>query len=168
MSRKADGSPNTIASSKRSFCGECSSMLWLHDDEWAKVLFGPLFSSSSAHHTASQWIYPFASSIDKPDPLPAIPSDGSAKLLAIMRGSCPSHVPLPENAEAHEKYGPGEGIEVGPCCMLRGMEEGGADRGGLAGVAPGARRVGGLRGWGGVCSMYDPRTRIFTHVTSQR
>jgi hypothetical protein len=29
--------PKKRANSKRSFCGECSSMLWLHDEEWANV-----------------------------------------------------------------------------------------------------------------------------------
>jgi hypothetical protein len=37
LSRKKDGSPNKIASSKRFFCSECSSMLWLHDDAWKDV-----------------------------------------------------------------------------------------------------------------------------------
>ncbi len=123
MTRRSDGSPAKIARSKRFFCGECSSMLWLHDDEWKQVRRGvewlilhqTLYSTNNTNPTLlpthHQWVYPFASSIDSPNPLPSIPSDG-AKIRVIMRGSCPSHVPIPEGAETYEKYGPGEGIEV--------------------------------------------------------
>ncbi|WVF73119.1 hypothetical protein IAT40_007938 [Kwoniella sp. CBS 6097] len=86
-----DDKPKEMCNSKRSFCGECSSMLWLYDDEWP------------------DWIYPFASSIDKPNPLPAIPE--GAGLIAIKRDSCPSHVPIPQDAKAYDGYGPGKGIE---------------------------------------------------------
>lgn len=87
----ADDNPTKRVKSKRSFCGDCSSMLWLHDDQWA------------------QWIYPFASSIDKPNPLPALPE--GTTLIAIKRDSCPSYVPIPEGAKGYDGYGPGEGIE---------------------------------------------------------
>ena len=58
-----------------------------------------------------QWIYPFASTIDKPNPLPDLPA--GQHLFAIKRDSCPSHVPLPEGAKAYKNYGPAKGIEVG-------------------------------------------------------
>jgi len=66
--------------SKRFFCAECGSMLWLHDPTW------------------DEWVYPFASSIDVP--LPPAP-----ETLVVLRSSCPKHVPLPENAVVEELYG---------------------------------------------------------------
>jgi hypothetical protein len=91
-------------------------MLWLHDDAWKDVSRRFLVRYVQQLTTTRtvplpQWVYPFASSIDKPNPLPPIPE--GAKMLDIMRGSCPSNVPVPEGAEVYEKYGPGEGIEVG-------------------------------------------------------
>ncbi|ODN81616.1 hypothetical protein L202_02023 [Cryptococcus amylolentus CBS 6039] len=83
--------PVEMGNSKRSFCTECSSMLWNYHDEWP------------------DWIYPFASTIDKPDPLPAVPD--TTHLIAIKRECCPSHVPAPEGAKVYEGYGPGKGIE---------------------------------------------------------
>merc|ERR1711941_239382 len=50
-----DGTPAKRSNGTRSFCSECSSMLWNYDEEWA------------------HWIYPFASVIDSPNPLPGIP-----------------------------------------------------------------------------------------------
>ena len=58
----------------------------------------------------TQWIYPFASSIDKPDPLPPIPA--GAEMISIKRDSCPSYVPLPEGVKGQEGYGDMEGIEI--------------------------------------------------------
>lgn len=81
-------------------------MLWLHDDEWTDV-----GRASTLHHAERQWIYPFASAIDKPNPLPPIP-DGQT-MIVVKRDSCPGHIPIPEGAVAHQGYGPGEGIEVG-------------------------------------------------------
>ncbi|WVQ84929.1 hypothetical protein IAT38_007092 [Cryptococcus sp. DSM 104549] len=86
-----DDNPKDIGTSKRSFCTECSSMLWNYHDEWP------------------DWIYPFASTIDRPNPLPAIPA--GADLIAIKRDSCPDHVPIPKGAKSYKGYGPGKGIE---------------------------------------------------------
>ncbi|WWD03581.1 hypothetical protein V865_001635 [Kwoniella europaea PYCC6329] len=86
-----DDKPKERYGSERAFCSECSSMLWCFDEQWA------------------DWIYPFASCIDKPDPLPPIPEGGTMR--AIKRDSCPSHVPIPEGAKAYDDYGPGKGIE---------------------------------------------------------
>ncbi|WRT70337.1 uncharacterized protein IL334_007335 [Kwoniella shivajii] len=83
--------PKEMCNSQRNFCSECSSMLWLYDDEWP------------------DWVYPFASSIDKPDPLPNVPKETT--LIAIKRDSCPSQVPIPEGAKGYDGYGPGKGIE---------------------------------------------------------
>ncbi|CAE6530718.1 unnamed protein product [Rhizoctonia solani] len=71
--------------SKRFFCQNCGSMLWLHDPSW------------------DEWIYPFASAIDTPLPK-------AEKTLAIMRSSCPDYVPVPEGSAVLEKYND-EGIE---------------------------------------------------------
>ncbi|OWZ41110.1 hypothetical protein C343_05067 [Cryptococcus neoformans C23] len=83
--------PTKMGTSKRSFCTECSSMLWNYHDEFP------------------DWIYPFASSIDKPNPLPSIPE--SASLICIKRDSCPEHVPVPAGAKVYDDYGPGNSIE---------------------------------------------------------
>ncbi|ORY26707.1 DUF636 domain protein [Naematelia encephala] len=87
-----DDTPKKIGNSKRSFCTECSSMLWNYHDEWP------------------DWIYPFASNIDSPNPLPPVPQ--GHHLVAIKRDSCPSHVPLPEGAKGYKGYGPSAGIEA--------------------------------------------------------
>lgn len=58
----------------------------------------------------AQWIYPFTSTIDSPNPLPGVPGD--KPVMSIMRGSCPDYVPHIEGAEAFDKYGNGGGIEV--------------------------------------------------------
>ncbi|WWD19529.1 hypothetical protein CI109_103990 [Kwoniella shandongensis] len=86
-----DDKPTEEGTSKRSFCTECSSMLWNYHDEWP------------------DWIYPFASTIDSPNPLPAIPE--STTLVAIKRDSCPDYIPVPQGAKAYQDYGPGKGIE---------------------------------------------------------
>ncbi|WWC64462.1 uncharacterized protein I303_107072 [Kwoniella dejecticola CBS 10117] len=83
--------PKERWNSERAFCPECSSMLWCYDDQWP------------------DWIYPFASSIDKPDPLPSIPE--GAHLMAIKRDSCSPTLPIPEGAKAYQGYPPGKGIE---------------------------------------------------------
>lgn len=66
-------------------------MLWLHDEQW------------------SNWIYPFASCVDTPNPLPALPE--GITVIAIMRDCCPDYVPIPEGAKGYDGYGPGVGIE---------------------------------------------------------
>ncbi|KAG8734267.1 phosphoprotein phosphatase PP4 catalytic subunit [Ceratobasidium sp. 423] len=71
--------------SKRFFCQNCGSMLWLHDPTW------------------NEWIYPFASAIDTP-----LPKAG--KTLSIMRSSCPEYVPVPEGSVVLQQYND-EGIE---------------------------------------------------------
>ena len=59
--------------------------------------------------TRLQWIYPFASTIDKPD-LPLVPE--GVELISILRDSCPNYVPIPQDSKSYPSYGPGEGIEV--------------------------------------------------------
>ena len=59
----------------------------------------------------TQWIYPFASTVDTPS-LPAIPE--GTELITIKRDSCPDYVPVPEGSKAYKGYGPGAGIEVCP------------------------------------------------------
>ncbi|KAG9118813.1 hypothetical protein FRC07_006491 [Ceratobasidium sp. 392] len=66
--------------SKRFFCQNCASMLWLHDP------------------TYTDWIYPFASAIDSPLPK-------AENTLTIMRSSCPDYVPVPEGSSPLQKYG---------------------------------------------------------------
>ncbi|KAG9118862.1 hypothetical protein FRC07_006415 [Ceratobasidium sp. 392] len=71
--------------SKRFFCQNCASMLWLHDPTYA------------------DWIYPFASAIDS-----SLPK--AENTLTIMRSSCPDYVPVPEGSSPLQKYG-NESIE---------------------------------------------------------
>ncbi|KAG8725450.1 hypothetical protein FRC09_019178 [Ceratobasidium sp. 395] len=66
--------------SKRFFCQNCASMLWLHDP------------------TYDEWIYPFASAIDSPLPK-------AENTLTIMRSSCPDYVPVPEGSSPLQGYG---------------------------------------------------------------
>jgi hypothetical protein len=87
-----DDKPSKEGTSKRSFCSNCSSMLWNYHDEYP------------------DWIYPFASTIDTPNPLPSPPK--GAEMISIKRDCCPSHVPLPEGVKGYDGYGPMEGIEV--------------------------------------------------------
>lgn len=89
MSFDANDTPTQMCNSQRSFCGECSSMLWNYDDEWPN------------------WIYPYASSIDT-----ELPTPKKGELISIKRDSCPAYVPTPEGAKVYEGYGPGVGIEV--------------------------------------------------------
>lgn len=98
------GKPSGKCNSFRSFCGECSTMLWLHDDEWQK------------------WIYPFASAIDTDlmdltrqiaakrgsDDTPLDPPT----LTVIMTSSAPDYLPVPEGSMCYKNYAPGEGIEA--------------------------------------------------------
>jgi hypothetical protein len=42
----------SISPGRRHFCKKCGSALWIHDPRWAK------------------WLYPFASAIDTPLPVP--------------------------------------------------------------------------------------------------
>ncbi|WOO82026.1 Putative glutathione-dependent formaldehyde-activating enzyme [Vanrija pseudolonga] len=89
--------PKVQGNSKRSFCSNCSTMMWNWHEEWP------------------QWIYPFASTIDSPD-LPAPPKGVPG--IALMRKYCPEYVPIPgadkmwEKWERYELYPPGEGIEA--------------------------------------------------------
>ncbi|RSH81163.1 uncharacterized protein EHS24_008600 [Apiotrichum porosum] len=82
--------PTRKTTSIRTFCGDCSAMLWNWHPEWP------------------DWIYPLASSIDSD--LPTFPKgvDG----IAIKRDSCPAYVPIPAGFKSYEGYGPGAGIET--------------------------------------------------------
>jgi hypothetical protein len=108
--------PTKMGTSKRSFCTNCSSMLWNYHDEYPDV--GPASLALCYRQLAqggrpadeTQWIYPFASTIDAPSPLPPIP-DGR-QFVSIMRSSCPNHVPKAEGSKVYQMYAPGKGIEV--------------------------------------------------------
>jgi hypothetical protein len=80
-------------------------MLWNYHDEYPQVCPLP-----QVHRLISQWIYPFASSIDMPDLAPPKGAD----FITIKRDSCPESLPIPEGSKAYSGYGPGEGIEVCP------------------------------------------------------
>ncbi|KAI9840051.1 MAG: hypothetical protein M1819_000244 [Sarea resinae] len=79
---KDQGTPQaTRCSSQRSFCSECSTMLWLWDAQWPEL------------------IHPFASSVDTE--LPAPP-----RMVCVMGGSKPDWVRWPEGDKSvHEFYG---------------------------------------------------------------
>jgi len=47
MEFDANDKPTKMAGGKRSFCGDCSSMLWNYDEEWAKVSAGSTAMSES-------------------------------------------------------------------------------------------------------------------------
>jgi hypothetical protein len=83
-------------------------MLWLHDptwDEWvgSVVPCGCTVVANRRPPTPLSQVYPFASAIDTPLPK-------AEKTLAIMRSSCPEHVPVPEGSVVLQKYND-EGIE---------------------------------------------------------
>ena len=57
-----------------------------------------------------EWIYPFASTIDAPNPLPPIPE--KADLMVVKRDSCPNYIPVPLGAKVYKGFGPMVGIEA--------------------------------------------------------
>jgi hypothetical protein len=68
-------------SSERSFCSDCSTMLWLWDQHWPEL------------------IHPFAPAIDTELPVPD-------EMVCIMDGSKPDYVRWPEGKKTiHELYG---------------------------------------------------------------
>lgn len=69
------------AESQRSFCGECSAMLWLWDPSWPHLL------------------HPFAAAIDTP----MTPPD---RFVASCMDSKREWVPVPAGVEAYDRYGP--------------------------------------------------------------
>jgi len=72
------------ASSSRSFCSKCGSMLWLHDPHWPDL------------------VHPFASAIDSPLEL-----DSKTEMVCIMTDSKPPWVRLPEGPKLLcKQYGP--------------------------------------------------------------
>ncbi|RSH81999.1 uncharacterized protein EHS24_008201 [Apiotrichum porosum] len=75
--------------SVRTFCTDCSSMLWNWDSEWP------------------DWIYPYASSIDTDLP----PPPKGVECISVLRDSCPEYVPIPVGFTAYDGYGPGLSIE---------------------------------------------------------
>jgi len=73
--------------SERSFCPNCSTMLWVFDDSWPEL------------------IHPFASCIDTELPVPD-------EMICIMASSKPDWVRWPEGKKkVCEKYNGSEGIE---------------------------------------------------------
>ncbi|PGH27390.1 hypothetical protein AJ80_00868 [Polytolypa hystricis UAMH7299] len=79
---KARGLPTeSMCSSIRNFCSNCSTMLWLWDHHWPEL------------------IHPFASAIDTELPVPE-------EMVCIMNGSKPAWVRWPEGKKSvHETYG---------------------------------------------------------------
>ena len=71
----------------RHFCGKCGSPLWVHDERWA------------------QWIYPHASAIDTPLPVPP-------EINHILLDSKASWVEVPKGAK-HRRFAeyPDESIQ---------------------------------------------------------
>jgi len=55
-----------IASSERSFCSKCSTMLWLYDDTWCADPPAPCFLYSPCIPDRPELLHPFASAIDEP------------------------------------------------------------------------------------------------------
>ncbi|KAG0155478.1 hypothetical protein PDIDSM_1055 [Penicillium digitatum] len=79
---KDRGTPDEkLCSSERNFCSNCSTMLWLWDHHWPKL------------------VHPFASAIDTELPVPD-------EMVCIMDGSKPAWARWPEgNKSVHEEYG---------------------------------------------------------------
>ncbi|KAF7312786.1 GFA domain-containing protein [Mycena kentingensis (nom. inval.)] len=78
-----DTPEESIASSERSFCSKCSSMLWLWDKQWPEL------------------VHPFASAIDEPELV--VPK----KMVVGCTTGRPAYVRLPEGPkEVYEMYGP--------------------------------------------------------------
>jgi len=74
-------------SSERSFCGECSTMLWLWDHHWPEL------------------IHPFASALDTDLPVPD-------EMVCVLANSKPKWVRWPEGKKSvHEVYNGEESIE---------------------------------------------------------
>ncbi|EYE91252.1 GFA family protein [Aspergillus ruber CBS 135680] len=84
---KARGTPNEQrCSSERSFCSNCSTMLWLWDHHYPEL------------------IHPFASAIDTDLPVPK-------EMVCVMDSSKPNWVRWPEGAKStHEMFG-GDSLE---------------------------------------------------------
>ncbi|KAF8311401.1 hypothetical protein DL93DRAFT_1484603 [Clavulina sp. PMI_390] len=83
-----NGKPDGRHNSQRSFCGNCSTMLWLFDDQWPEL------------------IHPFASAIDTklvdPSKLPT-----PQPFVVVRLDSKPEYVRLPEGEkELYQVYGP--------------------------------------------------------------
>lgn len=77
---KRDGGKETTVSSDRSFCSNCSTMLWLFDEHWPEL------------------IHPFASAIDTALPEPK-------EMVCIMGESKPKWARWPEGKkEVFAKY----------------------------------------------------------------
>ncbi|CAF1164797.1 unnamed protein product [Didymodactylos carnosus] len=81
--------PNKLSEHKRHFCSECGSYLWAHSSEY------------------EQWVYPFASSIDTPLPVPP-------EQIHIMTDFKLNHIEIPKGKHitTFQRYPTGiEGIE---------------------------------------------------------
>ncbi|KAJ7923781.1 Mss4-like protein [Mycena leptocephala] len=78
-----DTPEESIASSERNFCSNCSAMLWLYDKSWPEL------------------IHPFASAIDSPA------LQAPENMVCVRADSKPDYVRLPEGPkEVYTKYGP--------------------------------------------------------------
>ena len=82
IATKDRGTPQAQkCTSERSFCGNCSSMLWLWDKSWPEL------------------IHPFASAIDTELPVPD-------EMVCVKGDSKPDWVRWPEGKKSvHEQYG---------------------------------------------------------------
>ena len=83
-----------ISPARRNFCGICGSGLWIEDPRWP------------------EWVYPFASAIDTPLPVPSerfhIMLDFAANLCEIPKSEKDFHFPrYPKEsiAEWHKRHG---------------------------------------------------------------
>ena len=81
------GTPDEqMVNSERAFCSNCSSMLWLYDDQWPDLL------------------HPFASAIDTPLPKPA-------DMICVNASSKPDWARWPEGKkQVFDRFG-GDSIE---------------------------------------------------------
>ncbi|EEH08025.1 DUF636 domain-containing protein [Histoplasma capsulatum G186AR] len=84
---KDRGTPREeLCSSERSFCSNCSTMLWVWDKHWPEL------------------IHPFAAAIDTELPVPE-------EMVCVLADSKPAWVRWPEGRKSvHEKYG-GDSLE---------------------------------------------------------
>lgn len=128
-----DGKKAGQCDSTRAFCSECSSMLWVYDEQWKQARWTGQRSSLhqfTADHPIlpTQWVYPFASAIDTP--LPKVSHGDAVKkgtdqeedspvMLCILRSSAPDTVPVPEGCVVYDSYPPGKGIEVSFDCICQ-------------------------------------------------
>jgi hypothetical protein len=86
---KDRGGPDEArCNSERNFCGECSSMLWLHDSTYPEL------------------IHPFSSAIDS-----KLPTPPEGETVAIMAGSKPDWVKWPQGVGKVFKEYPEESLE---------------------------------------------------------